>query len=93
MPLLSGSFPHITGTLSTTEVGIIITILVVFIFIISFYIFYKSVLTNPILDPNMDHTLDDEWRSAEDKKKHEEDVNEFLEYVTEDVEKEENSDF
>ena len=51
MPLLAGSFPHVTGTLSTTKIGIIITLIVVSIFIISFYIFYKSVLTNPILDP------------------------------------------
>lgn len=90
MPYLPGSFPHVTGTLITTKVGIIITIIVIFIFIAGFYIFYKSVLINPVLDPNTDNTLDDKWRNPQDKEKHEEDVQAFLDDVAEDVDEEEN---
>lgn len=45
-------------------------------------------MTDLIKDPNIDHTIDEEWRSTKDKERHEEDVNEFLEYVTEDIEDE-----
>ena len=35
-----------------------------------------------VKDPNTDDILDGKWRTAEDKENHEEEVEEFLEYVT-----------
>lgn len=85
MPYLSGSYLNVTGTLNTTGVDLYIDIFVAIIIIASFYIFYKSVLTDTIKDPHIDKTV-------EDKEKYVENVEEFLEDVQEDVEKEENRD-
>ena len=81
MPYLSGSYLNVTGTLNTTGVDLYIDIFVAIIIIASFYIFYKSVLTDTIKDPHIDKTV-------EDKEKYVENEEEFLE----DVEKEENRD-
>ena len=90
MPYMSVSYFNVTGTgtLNTNGVNLYIDIFVAIIIIVSFYLFFKLVLTDLIKDPNIDHTIDEEWRSTKDKERHEEDVNEFLEYVTEDIEDE-----
>jgi hypothetical protein len=78
MPYLSGSYLNVTGTLNTTGVDLYIDIFVAIIIIASFYIFYKSVLTDTIKDPHIDKTVEDKWGNVEN--------------VQEDVEKEENRD-
>jgi len=78
IPYLSGSYLNVTGTLNTTGVDLYIDIFVAIIIIASFYIFYKSVLTDTIKDPHIDKTVEDKWGNVEN--------------VQEDVEKEENRD-
>ena len=78
MPYLSGSYLNVTGTLNTTSVDLYIDIFVAIIIIASFYICYKSVLTDTIKDPHIDKTVEDKWGNVEN--------------VQEDVEKEENRD-
>jgi hypothetical protein len=78
MPYLSGSYLNVTGTLNTTGVDLYIDIFVAIIIIASFYICYKSVLTDTIKDPHIDKTVEDKWGNVEN--------------VQEDVEKEENRD-
>lgn len=78
MPYLSGSYLNVTGTLNTTGVDLYIDIFVAIIIIASFYIFYKSILTDTIKDPHIDKTVEDKWGNVEN--------------VQEDVEKEENRD-
>ena len=92
MPYLSGSYLNVTGTLNTTGVDLYIDIFVAIIIIASFYIFYKSVLTDTIKDPHIDKTVEDKWGNVEYNEKYVENVDEFLEDVQEDVEKEENRD-
>jgi hypothetical protein len=70
VPYLSGSYLNVTGTLNTTGVDLYIDIFVVIIIIASFYIFYKSVLTDPIKDPNTDKSVADNWGNPEDKEKY-----------------------
>jgi hypothetical protein len=88
IPYLSGSYLNVTGTLNTTGVDLYIDIFVAIIIIASFYICYKSVLTDTIKDPHIDKTVEDKWGNVEDKEKYVGNVEEFLE----DVEKEENRD-